>query len=302
LFDNFHKRFIVCFHHISKARSRDLAFKNTIMKNPYENKVAVVTGGASGIGKALCRGLAGRGARVIVADIDYEGARAASSEIASIGGHTAAVRLDVADATAVFEAVANIADEYQGLDYFFNNAGISITGDVRDITMEQWNRVLGVNLHGVIHGTVAAYGIMARQGHGHIVNIASMAGFAPFSINTPYSTAKYGVVGFTEALRPEAEDLGVDISLVCPGIVRTSLYDTMEVVRADREKYNHHLPRNLLGPDEAAEIILRRVARNKRLILFPFHARLFRWLQVFAPRLMGLLNRKMVREFRLMRK
>jgi NAD(P)-dependent dehydrogenase (short-subunit alcohol dehydrogenase family) len=271
------------------------------MKNPYHNKTAVVTGGASGIGRSLCRGLAARGARVVVADIDYEGASSVASEIVSLGGSAAAVRLDVADAAAVFETVERIVGEFRGLDYFFNNAGISITGDVRDITMDQWNRILGVNLHGVIHGSVAAYKVMAIQGRGHIINIASMAGFAPFSINTPYSAAKYGVVGFTEALRPEAEDLGVAVSLVCPGIVRTSFYDTMEVVRADRKKYNHHLPRNLLGPDEAADIILRRVARNKRLILFPLHARLFRWLQVLAPRLMDLLNRRMVREFRSMR-
>jgi NAD(P)-dependent dehydrogenase (short-subunit alcohol dehydrogenase family) len=270
-------------------------------KNPYYNKIAVVTGGASGIGKSLCRGLAARGARVIVTDIDYEGARTASSEITSLGGLSTAVRLDVADETAVFKAVERIVDEYQRLDYFFNNAGISITGDVRDITLNQWKRTLGVNLHGVIHGTLAAYTVMARQGHGHIVNISSLAGLAPFSINTPYTAAKYGVVGLTDALRPEAEDLGITICLVCPGIVRTSFYDSMEMVRASREKYNSHLPRNLLSADDAAEIILRRLARNKKLIIFPFHARMFRWIQKFAPWLMDIINKKMVREFRSMR-
>ena len=272
------------------------------MKNPFNGSIAIVTGGASGIGRSLCLGLAERGAVVVVADIDAESAGRTAEEIARAGGTARAVGLDVADENAVFRAVDRVAAEFGRLDFMFNNAGISITGDSRDISMDQWKRVMGVNLHGVINGTLAAYGIMARQGCGHVVNVASMAGYAPFSINTPYTTAKFAVVGFTESLRAEAEDLGVSISLVCPGIVRTGFYDSIEVVRADRVKYNARLPRNLIGPGAAAGIILRKVARRKRLILFPAHARVIRWIQKLAPWIMHRINVKMVREFRSIRK
>ena len=268
------------------------------MKNPYQGKSAIVTGGASGIGRALCHGLAGRGAYVTVADLNGDAAGRVAGEIVAAGGNARALQLDVSDEAAVYRAVKTAVAEGGRLDYCFNNAGIGISADALDLEIGQWRRVFDVNLFGVLYGTMAAYAAMARQGSGHIVNVSSMAGFAPFSMNTPYTAAKYGVVGLTEALRHEAAARGVRMTLVCPGIVRTSFYDAMEVMGTDRDAYTGRLPRRLIGPERAAAIILRGVARNRRLVIFPFHARALWWAKKFAPFLLDIMNRYVVREFR----
>ena len=268
------------------------------MKNPYRGKIAIVTGGASGMGRALCIGLAERGASVTVADLNGDAADRVAAEISAAGGRARSLSLDVSDEAAVYRAVETAVAGDGRLDYYFNNAGIGISADALDLAIGQWRRVFDVNLFGVLYGTMAAYAAMARQGSGHIVNVSSMAGFAPFSMNTPYTAAKYGVVGLTEALRHEAAARGVRMTLVCPGIVRTSFYDAMEVVGTDRDAYTGRLPRRLIGPERAAAIMLRGVARNRRLVLFPFHARVLWWAKKFAPFLLDVMNRYVVREFR----
>jgi NAD(P)-dependent dehydrogenase (short-subunit alcohol dehydrogenase family) len=268
------------------------------MKNPFSNTTAIVTGGASGIGRALCRELARRGAAVTVADLNGDAADRVAAEITAAGWKARACALDVSNESAVYRAVEDSVAGGGRLDYYFNNAGIGISADALDLGIEQWRKVFDVNLFGVLYGTMAAYAAMARQGSGHIVNVSSMAGFAPFSMNAPYTAAKYGVVGLTDALRHEASARGVRMTLVCPGIVRTSFYDAMEVVGTDRGAYTGRLPRRLIGPEKAALIILGGVVRKRRLIIFPFHARVLWWVKKLAPVLLDLMNRYVVREFR----
>jgi NAD(P)-dependent dehydrogenase (short-subunit alcohol dehydrogenase family) len=271
------------------------------MTRAFSGKIAMVTGGASGMGKALCRGLAARGARVVVADINGEEAERTAAEIAALGFHARAVTLNVADEGAVIRAVEDADSEFGSLDFYFNNAGIGISADARDLTTAQWRKIFDVNLFGVLYGTMAAYAVMARRGSGHIINIASMAGFAPFSINTPYTASKYGVVGLTQALRHETSDLGVRMTLVCPGIVRTSFYDALEIIGTDHDTYMKRMPRRLISPERAAEIILKGVALNRALIIFPFHAKALWWISRLFPFAMTIINRKMVREYRSLR-
>jgi NAD(P)-dependent dehydrogenase (short-subunit alcohol dehydrogenase family) len=274
-----------------------LRSNGNIAMKVYNNKIAIVTGGASGIGRALCEKLASSGAQVVIADIDANKAGRIASEIMRSGGNAQAVELDVSDETAVYRTVKKISDTFGRLDYFFNNAGICISGDARDIPVARWKRLIDVDLFGVLYGTLAAYDVMVRQGGGHIVNISSIAGFAPFAINTPYTTAKYGVVGLTESFRAEARDLGVKVSLVCPGIVQTEFYESMEVVKASKDEYTARLPSRLISAAAAADIILRRVAKNRSLILFPFHAHVLWWVNKLAPWVTGRINLKMVRKF-----
>ena len=172
----------------------------------FQNKVAVITGGASGIGQALCEELARRGAAVVVADIDSQRAQQVASAIAGQGGRAESAEVDVADAKQMEKLVAQMVSRHGRLDYFFNNAAIGVVGELRDLAPEHWRRLVDVNLLGVVHGTMAAYTVMVRQGSGHIVNVASLAGLMPTPVMTPYSASKWAVVGFsTFAARGSSE-------------------------------------------------------------------------------------------------
>ena len=257
------------------------------MTNLFTGKVAIVTGGGSGIGEALCLELARRGARVVVADINGQNARRVA---AAIGGQATASTVDVASEPGITRLVEDTAAAHGRLDYMFNNAGFAIGGDARDLTLDHWRRVLDVDLYGVLYGMHAAYQIMARQGFGHIVNTSSVAAFAPAPGNAPYCTAKHALVGLSTSLRLEGVDLGVKVSCVCPGFVRTNVYQNAEVVNMTlpagmtREQAGG-APAKMMEPARAAQVILDGVARNRALIVFPASMRwAWRALRLF-PRL-----------------
>jgi NAD(P)-dependent dehydrogenase (short-subunit alcohol dehydrogenase family) len=181
----------------------------------FVGAVAIVTGGGAGIGAALAAALTARGARVVVADIDPSRAQAPVGRGEALEGH----QVDVTDAAALTALIDDVAARFGRLDYVFNNAGVSVTGDARDLELAHWRKVIDVNLMGVVHGTHAAYRVMTRQGHGHIVNIASLAGLIPLPTNVPYATSKHAVVGLSLSLRAEGAALGVRVSAVCPGFI-----------------------------------------------------------------------------------
>jgi NAD(P)-dependent dehydrogenase (short-subunit alcohol dehydrogenase family) len=237
-------------------------------------KVAIVTGGGSGIGEAVSLELALRGARVVVADINGDGAERVATAIAHSGGRATASLVDVSQEQDVRRLVEETAATYGRLDYQFNNAGIAIGGDARDLTLDQWRRVLDVDLYGVLRGTLAAYPIMVRQGFGHIVNTSSGAGLLPLPLSAPYCTAKHAVVGLSLSLRFEGADLGVKVSAVCPGYVRTPIFENAVVVNMSRDLMDPPKRVKVIEPAQAAQAILSGVARNQALIVFPGYVRL----------------------------
>jgi NAD(P)-dependent dehydrogenase (short-subunit alcohol dehydrogenase family) len=194
----------------------------------FKEATAIVTGGASGIGKALAAELVGRGATVLVTDIDgdaaSEVAEALQPDGAGLGTATAAA-LDVRDSAAFDDVAGRFAADHDGIDFLFNNAGIAVSGEVADLTEAHWRRVIDINLMGVIHGVQAAYPLMTARGRGHIVNTASLSGLLPSPLLVPYSTTKHAVVGLSVGLRVEAATHGVRVSVVCPGLIETPLLD-----------------------------------------------------------------------------
>ena len=178
---------------------------------------------------------------------------------------------------------------------------MSISGETHDLTLEHWQKVIGVNLMGVIYGTTYAYSVMVKQQFGHIVNIASLAGLIGFPMNTPYATTKYGVVGLSTSLREEGADLGIKVSVVCPGYIDTGIFDAAIMLNVDKEKIMDNLPFKLMEVKKAAELILKGVARKKAIITFPFYAGLLWWLYRLHPALLNPLRRKTVKEFRALR-
>jgi NAD(P)-dependent dehydrogenase (short-subunit alcohol dehydrogenase family) len=184
-------------------------------------KVAVVTGGASGIGKGIAASLVAEGARVIIADVQRDAMEATAAEIGAD-----AVLTDVSDPASV-DALARAAlDRYGAVHVVCNNAGIGPLAPVADLTLDDWRWMIGVNLWGVIHGVHTFLPILKQnRDGGHIVNTASMAGLVAGPRLGAYAAAKYGVVGLTEVLAAElaADNSRVGVSVLCPGTVHTSI-------------------------------------------------------------------------------
>ena len=256
----------------------------------FHDAVAIVTGGASGIGAALGRELAHQGARVVLADRQLELASEVAASINGAGGKAEAVELDVRDAIA-FDAIVALTIERHGrLDYLFNNAGIAIGGEMREYRLDDWRDVVDVNLMGVVHGVQASYGRMIGQGFGHIVNTASVAGLLPSPFMGSYTTTKHAVVGLSRALRAEAARYDVRVSTLCPGVIRTPILTGGRFGRM-AQAMDMGLALKMwedLRPIEPAEFArrsLRLVAQNRGTIIVPGWWRLICWFNGTASRL-----------------
>jgi len=271
--------------------------------DPFHNRIAIVTGGASGIGRALSERLAAAGAFVVLADIEGHAAEQAAASIRQRGERAEAAQVDVSDAAQVEKLVGDTVAKHGRLDFIFNNAGIAAVGELRDGNLADFRRVVEVNLFGVVHGTMAAYRVMLGQGFGNIVNISSMTGLMPTPIISAYSTTKWAIVGFSQALRIEAAELGVRVHVACPGMVRTQIAERNIYWNVRKEDYLAWLPwqRWMLTPAQAANAILRGTLRNKDIIIFPFSASVAWRVYRLCPGLFTPLLRRTLKGFRALR-
>lgn len=259
-------------------------------------KHAIVTGAGSGIGAALCRALDLAGAHVLCTDVDAESADQTAS---SLSARARAARLDVTDAGAVQATVDDVVARTGRLDLMFNNAGIVWGGDTELLTLDQWNAIIDVNVRGVVHGIAAAYPQMLRQGHGHIINTASMAGLTAAGQVTSYVATKHAVVGMSMALRSEAVPRGVGVLVVCPAAVETPILDKGAVGGfVGRDYFLQTQGGKPYDADRLARDTLRAIDRNKAILVKPpvAHAQ---WLFArAAPTLMNRMAMKFVSEQR----
>ncbi|HEY4594651.1 MAG TPA: SDR family NAD(P)-dependent oxidoreductase, partial [Thermoanaerobaculia bacterium] len=235
---------------------------------------------------------------VVVADVQEEGARAVAAGIAAAGGRASAAALDVRDAAAFERLLDDTIAAHGRLDYLFNNAGIAAAGEAQNLPLDLWRRVIDINLWGVIHGAMAGYSRMIRQGSGHIVNVASLAGIGGMALGIPYATSKFGVVGLSLTLRSEGKDLGVKVSAVCPAYIQTGIFDHGTYVGTSQKGIESLIPFKYVDVDVAARKVLRGVERNKAMIVFPFYARLLWWLTRLNPENAVSVNRKTAQAFR----
>jgi NAD(P)-dependent dehydrogenase (short-subunit alcohol dehydrogenase family) len=257
----------------------------------FDGATAIVTGGASGIGRALAEELVKRGSEVVLGDLQIELAEEVASNIRASGGKAKAVKIDVTDFSAMEQLVQETFNRTGRLDYIFNNAGIVIGGPVSQYHIEDWNQVVGVNLCGVINGIQAAYKIMMAQGFGHIINTASMAGFMVGPGNVAYTTTKYAVVGLSKSLRAEAAQMGVRVSVLCPGVIRTPIlegggkYGKMLIDIPPEQMRRLWERLRPMPPNLFAQKVFDLVAKNKAIIIVPSWWKMFWWINRLSPSL-----------------
>ena len=232
--------------------------------------VAVVTGAASGIGRATALELARRGAHVVAADIHEDRLEELRVEIEGMGQRVLTIRCDVTFDDQVEHLRHEALEEMGRVDIVMNNAGVVAMGPPETMTMEEWDWILQVNLYGVIRGVRAFLPHMLERGSGHIVNTASLAGLFAYAWDTiPYITGKFAVAGFTEALALYARPLGVGVSLVCPGLVDTNLGETARFVGVEDPASwlkEIQLP-PAVAPEAVATLVCDAVAEDRFLVL-----------------------------------
>lgn len=257
----------------------------------FADRVAVITGAGSGIGAALCRELARRGAIIVAADLDEaaaagtaRGCTNAATPVPSVATHA---RCDVTQADEVEQLAAETCASHGHIDLWINNAGIAIGGPTDSLSLDDWRRVLDVNLLGVVHGVHAIYPRMVARRSGHIVNIASVSGLAPYPFVLPYVTTKHAVVGLSQGLRAEARAHGVRVSVACPGMVRTPIWERSEVrgELARGRKLLDRISGAIMSADDCAAEIVRGVGANRGVIPVTAEARTAWLLNRLSPAL-----------------
>jgi len=186
-----------------------------------KDKVAIITGAAKGIGRAIAIEFVKEGAKVVVADIDFEGAKRTVEDIKKLGGEAIAVKVNVADPNDVEVMVKKTLDAFGKIDILINNAGIAIQKPALEMTLDEWKKIIDVNLTGVFLCSQAVGRVMVKQGGGVIINMASMLGFVAIPKRSAYCASKAGVIGLTKELAVEWAKYGIRVVGVAPGWVAT---------------------------------------------------------------------------------
>ncbi len=274
------------------------------MASSVLGKVAFVTGGASGIGAALTAELVRGGAEVWIADRQIGRAEKLAQSLSDGGAKVHAIELDVRDFSSFECGVAEAAERSGRIDYLFNNAGIGVSGEIDSYSLDDWTDVFDVNLLGVVNGIQAVYPVMIRQGSGHIVNTASMAGLTTTVGQASYTATKHAVVAISRTLRVEAERHGVRASALCPGVIRTPILTGGEYGRinmagvSDDEMLRSWERLRPMDADKFAERVLRAVLRNDAMIIVPGWWKAWWYLERVSPALALRFSKRLLEQLR----
>ena len=255
-----------------------------LAKRSFENKVVVVTGGASGIGLAVARRFAKAGAICALLDMDENRLGQCERKFVEAGYPVMSRQCDVTRRVDCEAAIEAVVDRFGGVDVLFNNAGITQRSAFVETRIDVYERVMAVNFFGALYCTKAAIDSLIRRG-GLIISNESIAGLAPLLGRTGYAASKHAMHGLFTSLRSEVRDKGVHVMVVCPGFVKTNLQD--RALGGDGEVTHH--PQSRIGrqdtPEHAAEIIFRGAEREKDLLVLTAVGKLGYWVSRLAPKL-----------------
>jgi NAD(P)-dependent dehydrogenase (short-subunit alcohol dehydrogenase family) len=256
------------------------------------DKVVMVTGAASGIGKATAVEFARCGADLAVSDLNQTGLADTVAAVEALGRKAVASRTDVSRPDEVERLVNGTVAEFGRIDIIMNNAGIALSGEMRHLSLQDWERIVSINLWGPIYGVHFALPHLMHQRGGHIVNVSSSAGLVASPGMSAYTTTKFGVVGLSEVLRSELAPYGIGVTVVCPGFVRTNIFQTSEVRGVKDPEAAKKIPSWLGIPVEAcARDIVKAVRRNKFLIIPGPEMKFFYGCKRFVPPLYQGINK-----------
>lgn len=255
----------------------------------FKDKVCVITGAGSGIGAACAQAIAAQGGVVIGADMRLDMLNQVRDSVVAAGGTMHAHHLDVSDRDAVFALAEQVASAYGGADLVLNNAGVAHGATVAEMTIENFEWIMNIDFWGVAHGSQAFLPQMIEKGSGHIVNVSSIFGLIGVPTQSAYNAAKFGVLGFTEALRHEVKQAGIGVSCVHPGGIKTNIVrharfqqgPNMEAER--KEAIDRFAQFTITSPESAAKTIMRGIKRNKARILIGPDAYLVDWVRRLFP-------------------
>ena len=263
-----------------------------------DGKVAVVTGAGSGIGRSTALALAERGAALAVCDIDESGLAETVDTLKAMDRRVYSEKVDVAEASEMERFAVATRGALGRVDIVVNNAGIGIGGLFVEVPLEAWNRILGINIRGVVHGCHAFLPGMIEAGQGgHIVNIASMAGYCQAPGMTAYGATKFAVLGFSESLRLELEGHGIGVTAICPGVINTNIVRTSATYGVNddpemREEGIRAFERRNYSADRVARGILKAIAKNRGVAPISPEAWAGYWLKRLFPGVVAWLGRR----------
>jgi len=266
----------------------------------FKDKVIIVAGGASGIGEHLVRQLSAFGKTVIILDRNKKAGNELVKELTNdITGEVIFESVEMNDTKKVTAVLNKLNKTYGPVDYFFNTAGSFMAGEMRDTPVGNWLKITEMNLPPQINGAAVMYEIMQQNGHGHIINFASAAGLFPVPIMSIYGSTKFAIVGMSLGMRIEAKTVNINVSVACPTVVNTPLYDTATYNNVKKEKaLALFRGAKIQTPEKAASRIIKATASNKAIIHTANSTRLGWALYRFSPSLYVASSRRFIKLYR----